>query len=72
MIKKPQMKREVAVVFYYEPIRHISFCATADAVTDFEEYGDITPDPSRSECYILEVDCRYDFGEVLAFIQNYG
>lgn len=69
---KPRMKREVAIVFHYEPVRHITFYATTDAVTEFEPYGDIVPDPARSECYTLHVDSRYEFAEVLAYIQNYG
>lgn len=72
MKTKPQMKREVAIVFHYEPLRQVTFYATADAVTEFKEYGNIRTDPDRSECYILIVDARYDFGEVLAYIQNYG
>ena len=69
---KPKMKREVAIVFNYEPIRHIVFYATTDAVTEFELYGDIVPDINRSERYTLYVDSRYEFAEVLAYIQNYG
>ena len=72
MNKKPKMKREVAIVFHYEPIRQINFSATDDAVMEFAGYGDITPDPNRTECYIICVDSRYDFGEVLAYIEGYG
>ena len=72
MKQEPLMKREVAVEFYYEPIRHINFYATADAATEFEQYGTLLPDPNRRDGYRLEVDARYDFGEVLAYIQNYG
>lgn len=67
--QKPQMKKEVAVTWHYEPLRQIRFYATEDAVTEFYPFGQVDDD---GQTYLLTVDARYIFEEVLEYIQNYG
>lgn len=68
-MKKPQPKHEVAVVSYHKNHRLIVFQASPDAVEDFRDFGNIYPEQHN---YHLIVFGRYDFDEVLAYIQNYG
>jgi hypothetical protein len=48
----------------------IYFYATNDAIDDFREFGFVRPGENKNY-YCLEVDARYDFDEVLKYIQNY-
>jgi hypothetical protein len=68
---KPQPKKEVAIVWQNEDVRHISFYASADALEDFKEFGSIFQALINKERYSLIVDARYDFNEVLAYIENW-
>ena len=68
-MEKPQPKKEVAVSFYSELTRQIRFNATKDAVEDFKVFGLVYMIYNE---YGLIVDSRYDFNEVIAYIQNYG
>ena len=72
MNNKPQMKREVSVTFHHEGVREIAFYSTPDAVTEFWQYGCVISSDKLRNYYRLIVDARYDFAEVLEFIQNYG
>lgn len=69
-MNKPTPKKEVGVLFASKAARHIRFNSTEDAVTEFLSFGKLTIDGRES--YSLFVDSRYDFDEVLAYIQNYG
>ena len=71
-MNKPTPKREVAVRFKLEMLRLICFYSTEDAITEFETFGTIAIDPDITNCYTLLVDARFDFGEVLAYIEGYG
>ena len=71
-MEKPTLKREVAVSLVLRSINAIGFHATDDAVTEFEQFGVLTEALAISGGYRLYVDSRYDFDEVLAFIENYG
>ena len=66
---KPIPKKEVAIRFAEEIVRHIVFYASADAVEDFKEFGLLEQD-ERS--YSLLVDSRFDFNEVKEYIENYA
>ena len=67
---KPEQKREVTVTFFNSPTRMICFDASPDAAQEFGEYGGIFN--YYKNHYRVLVDARYDFDEVLAYIQNYG
>ena len=67
---KPQLKREVAVDGYVKSVGMIYFYASSDAAAEFSEFGSLHKD-EHSEKYTLLIDRRFDFDEVLAYIQNY-
>lgn len=68
-MKKPQPKREVTVTFYDKNYHLIVIQASQDAIEDVKEFGNMYPEGPH---YHLFVDGRYDFDEVLMYIQNYG
>ena len=69
---KPLPKREVAVHYFDKKGFIIDFYATKDAVDEFKEFGFVQEMPDRKNGFSLFVDKRYDFDEVLAYIENYG
>lgn len=69
---KPVMKQDVAVLTSVENSKMIVFYATNDAVTEFVDFGEVIKRPDGKNKYNLYVDPRFDFAEVLAYIQNYG
>lgn len=71
-MNKPIPKKEVAVEWYDEKLRVIYFWTTDDALTEFVEYGNVAKTNEGRNKYFIHVDPRYDFGEVLRYIQNYG
>lgn len=71
MAEKPQMKKEVALDTANEGARAIYFYATPDAAEEFKEYGLVTSWVFPGQ-YRLKVDARFDFGEVVNYIVNYG
>jgi hypothetical protein len=71
-MNKPQIKREVQITTVIKSVRHIIFYASTDAVAEFEEFGEVLPSTNTRELYNLFVDARYDFGEVVAYIEGYG
>lgn len=68
---KPTPKKEVVVFYHSEISKMIVIYSTADAITEFAEFGHIATFPNSSQ-YTLFVDARYDFLEVLSYIENYG
>ena len=70
---KPTPKKEVAVSWYCDGggIKAIYFYSTTDALPDFVSFGKITEWTSQ-DYYQLKVDPRFDFKEVLEYIQRYG
>lgn len=71
MSKKPQPKREMAIRWANKGMRYISVNASSDAAAELTEYG-LLVSGQRKSCYILYVDARYDFDEVVAYIESYG
>ena len=71
-MNKPEPKREAAVDRYHETAGSIDFYASPDALEDIKEFGYVLPDPIIPNRYILYVDKRYNFQEVLAYIEKYG
>ena len=71
-MNKPIMKQEVAILVSIKSVRQIVFFATNDAVSEFAPYGNIIRDDNVREKYSMFVDARYDFDEVLEYMQGYG
>ena len=71
MIKRPVPQKEVAISFILESYRLILFYASLDAASDMQEFGDVRPG-NRKSFYQLVVDARYEFSDVVAYIENYG
>ena len=68
-MKKPRPEREVAIRATNKEVYFITFNASPDAITELAEFGRIYPVEGYYELY---VDRRYDFDEVVAYIENYG
>ena len=70
---KPLMKSAVALDWYgkSEHVRCIYFWASADAITDFECFGNLHSATAPGH-YVLYVDTRYDFDAVVAYIKGWG
>ena len=68
---KPKPKSEVAIHTAIEFTRSIFFFASKDAMDDFREFGHMSQD-KEGGLICLSVDARYDFNEVLKYIENYG
>ena len=71
-MNKPNPKREVAIRLYYPTLMIIDFYATEDAATEFREFGQLERDPMYTNGWHLIIDSRFDFEEVLRYIENYG
>jgi hypothetical protein len=71
MMKKPVMKKEVAVVYANAETRDIGFYSTQDAVMKFTEFGLLRKGYSPDR-YVLSVDPRFDFAKVVDYIKTYG
>jgi len=70
-MKKPQPKREMAIRAKDPVTRSIFFNASRDAAEELREYGCLSYDAAAG-WHVLFVDARYDFDEVVAYIENYG
>jgi len=68
-MKKPRMKREVAIVEISQIINCIVLYASREAAQEFAEFGKMVSDDN--EKWFLYVDLRFDFHEVLQYIKNY-
>lgn len=68
-MNKPKPKREVTINFVNAP--GIMINASKDAIEDFEEFGPILFIETQN-LYWLTVDARYDFDEVVKYIEGYG
>ena len=69
MTKRPAPKSMTLVTYYDIASRKIQFYADKYVVGDLEEYGVFL---SSLDGYVLRVDPRYDFNEVLWYVRNYG
>lgn len=70
VITKPTIKREVAISSTFQLTRTVLFYSTNDAANDFVEFGKLVK-LYGGELYHLEVDNRFDFDEVVNYIENY-
>jgi len=70
-MSKPQLTKEVATSFVYKARLIIEFYGTPDAAKDFESFGEVALNPGKQAQYTLYVDARYDFDEVVLYVENY-
>jgi len=66
---RPQMKRQVVVSKLWKEQQLVDFYASAEVAADFGEFGIMESVDNKS--HRLEVDGRYDFAEVAAWIDEY-
>lgn len=72
-MSKPTPKREVSVESYVKEYGWIRFYSSQDTVTEFMTFGKIHDESFlKPNFYWLVVDTRYDFDEVLEYIERYG
>jgi hypothetical protein len=71
-MKKPAPKTEVTINSVHHHVRMIFFDATADAASDFAEFGTLSSPEKTSSGYLLFVNGRFDFDEVVQYIENYA
>lgn len=71
MSKKPILKQEVKIDRVMKNEGFIGFFASLDAKLEFEEFGRILKDPTRTNYYLLIIDGRYDFDEVIEYIKTF-
>ena len=68
---KPQPKKEIAIDWAGKNVNLIYFYASVDALEDMREFGTVESVSNYNQ-YRLEVDKRYDFDEVVKYIQEYN
>lgn len=69
---KPKPKTELALVTTIPGLRYVTFYATRDAAEVVAEFGDVQPYDEVKDKYTATIDARYDFDEVVAYLQEYG
>ena len=68
---KPAPLRKAAVTWSSKYIQTIYLYATPDAAEEFSAFGGISPAHNPNQ-YRLEVDTRFGFDKVVAYIESYG
>lgn len=68
------MKKEIAIDFIHKSVGVIYMYTTNDALADLQGFGDVQQSgaPYPPQHFRLRVDARFDFDEVVAYIENYG
>lgn len=69
-MEKPEMKRLVAVADTLPLANVVVFYASNEVAARFKQYGELTD--TNSNRWVIRVDKRYDFDEVLEFIKQGG
>jgi len=65
---EPVIKKEFGISHINKTHRLVTLDSTGDAIRDFIRYG--TLHPQGGDRYILYVDARYDFDDVVAYING--
>ena len=71
MTTKPVMQSLAAIDVSIKEAEYVSFWASPDAAKDFEQFGQLKKWAKASEKYSLDVNGRFDFDEVVAYIKKY-
>lgn len=70
---KPVPQKEVTIAHAIgNGVRVIYFYSTEDAVTEFYCFGLVERWDQQPDHYRLTVDARYDFDDVVRYIESYG
>ncbi len=72
MTTTPVMQHEVAVDEVIQLQNYVTFWATPDAAQEFTQFGTVCPWKDIANKYHICIDKRYDFDEVVDYLQNYG
>lgn len=67
---KPQMKSELAISNVNWIHRQIYMDATLDSVEGLGEFGWLNQSDESDQEWMLVVDSRYDFGEVIDYVRS--
>lgn len=70
--KGPQPKQEVMVKTTYAQVGYIYFYAKTSAAIKFKKFGTLLASGEEFTSWTLKVDPRYDFDEVVAYLEGYG
>lgn len=71
MKQEPQMECEVAITKIYPIARKICFYGTSDAISDFSRFGSLLYGNESEEC-LIQIDGRYNFSEIVEYMETYG
>lgn len=71
-MNKPMMKTEVAISEIMQEARYIWLYATPDAIDEFSGFGEAAKSTTTKDLYIIKVDARFDFDEVVEYIKGYS
>ena len=71
-MNKPKMKRSLVVDFILEDDGYITFFTARGIADELSVFGHMYPFDNIPNKYTLRIDPRYNFGEVLDYIQNYS
>ena len=71
MATKPVMQTPIAINFASKKWSYVSFYATPVDAKEFEQFGQIFEWGGDAEKYSLSVDHRFNFDEVVAYIECY-
>lgn len=69
---RPVMKRVVGIVSKNETMKTVNFVTNSDIAHDLEEYGTVIEDDVFQAQYLLFIDPRYDFEDVVKWIESYN
>lgn len=68
-MNKPQMKQTEMIVSADASIRMIMLYASPDTLLELADFGNVLAPPRPTDTAWLCVDERFDFAEVLAYVQ---
>ena len=71
-MEKPEKKRVVAIDYKAEPGYWVSFYANATVTDCAREFGSVEPAGGITDKWLLTVDKRYDFDEVVAWLESFN
>ena len=69
-MKKPKMKRNVAISTHIPSQHYLAFYANSTVAECAKEFGSVQPFSTKDK-WSLEVDERYDFADVVAWLESF-
>ena len=71
-MEKPKMKRTVAISTSCPPQYYLSFYATDTIAECAKEFGRVRPFDNIKGKWVMNVDARFDFADVLAWLESFN